>query len=186
MGEIIMGYKVNEIWKPVKGYEGLYEISNYGRVKGMERVTKFGTQNKIYPERILKPKRRKGLYSSYVLCNTNGHKTIMIHRLVALHFIPNPESKRCINHKDGNKENNHICNLEWVTHKENSKHARDTGLNKQVGNTCTLSLLTSEQVLHIRAEYKPRVITQKYLSKKYNVATRTIAHIIQRTSWKNI
>ena len=99
---------MTEIWKDVKGYEGLYKISNYGEVWS---VRKQGL--------LKKGKGGRGYYSVSLYKNKK-QKSFTIHRLVANNFIENPFEKPCINHIDENKKNNHYSNLEWVTHKENS------------------------------------------------------------------
>lgn len=111
---------IKEEWIDIAGYNQ-YQVSNYGRVK----TTANSATRK---ERILKPyKMAKGYL--YVDLWINGkHKKHRIHKLVAIAFIPNPENKNEINHIDGNKENNHISNLEWCTHKENIKHSMDNNL----------------------------------------------------------
>lgn len=121
-----------ERWVPIKGYEGVYEISSYGRCRSITRETQFGNQTKLIPTIILKPKKRKKRYSSYSLSKDGQIGYFMIHRLVAIHFILNPDNKPCVNHKDGNKWNNHVSNLEWVTYKENNGHAMKTGLRTHV------------------------------------------------------
>lgn len=106
----------SEIWKDVVGYEGIYQVSNLGRVKSLPRN---GT---IKQERILKPHRVQG-YLLAELFNRGAHKGKRIHRLVAEAFIPNPDNKREVNHIDGDKHNNRVENLEWVTSSENQLHA---------------------------------------------------------------
>lgn len=114
-----------EIWKDIKGYEGMYQVSNYGRVKGLERWTHFknGRKPRREPERILKfTKHHKGYFKAQ-LRKEDKLKGYFVHRLVAEAFIPNPEGKSQVNHKDGNKGNNHVDNLEWNTQSENLKHS---------------------------------------------------------------
>lgn len=96
-----------EIWKDIKGYEGKYQISNFGRVKSLPRN---GTINK---ERILKTKLTKFGYERVYLRNKNTRTWFLIHRLVAMYFIPNPDNLPQVNHKDECKTNNHVENLEW-------------------------------------------------------------------------
>lgn len=107
----------NEIWKDIKGFEGIYKISNYGRVKSLKRF------KKRKEDKILSPQIGKRGYYTISLWNNQKGTTKTIHRLIAEHFIKNNKNKREVNHKDGNKLNNNISNLEWVTPKENSVHA---------------------------------------------------------------
>ena len=105
-----------EIWRDIKNYEGIYEVSNLGRIKSISRN---GT---IKENRILKPNKVMG-YSQVGLQKYGTRKYKKIHRLVAEAFIPNPENKKEVNHKDGNKANNCVDNLEWVTTSENQLHS---------------------------------------------------------------
>ena len=98
-----------EFWKPVVGYEGLYEVSNFGRVKSI----KFGK------ERILKPGTNGRGYSKVVLCKNGKKKRYLVHRLVAEAFLPNPNNLPQVNHRDENKLNNNAENLEWCSAKYN-------------------------------------------------------------------
>jgi hypothetical protein len=120
-----------EIWKPIEGYETLYEVSNYGRVKSKERFT-TGKRNRKLPSKILKPFENNG-YLRVSLCKDGKSRDIRVHRLVAIAFIENHQNKPYINHKDGNPGNNHFTNLEWCTQKENIRHAYKTGLAKRHG-----------------------------------------------------
>ena len=103
---------LNEIWKPIKGYEGLYEVSNLGRVKSI----RFGK------ERILKPGTDKRGYLHVVLSKNNKQKTHKVHRLVMEAFIPNTDNLPCVNHKDEDKTNNVDTNLEWCDAKYNQNY----------------------------------------------------------------
>lgn len=104
-----------EIWRPVIGYEGLYEVSSYGRVRGLDR---FDGRNKI-TGKILSVNYEKNGYCSVALSKYGNMKRHKIHRLVAQAFIPNPDNLPQVNHKDENKENNRVENLEWCTAKYN-------------------------------------------------------------------
>jgi hypothetical protein len=117
-----------EIWKDIEGYEGKYQVSNLGRVKSLQRKVWNRYTWHDLPERILKPK--KGYcYAVVTLCNGNGKtKNHYVHRLVAYAFLYNVKEQ--VNHIDGNKLNNHLDNLEWVSQSENMKHAHNTGLLK--------------------------------------------------------
>ena len=126
-----------EIWLPVVGYESYYEISNRGNVRSFERTITYETKAKsgIFVDRVIKPKNRKicintcGYYHTSFKVN-KINKVVRIHRLVAEAFIPNPENKPEVNHKDGIKTNCTVSNLEWATPTENNQHALDTGLRR--------------------------------------------------------
>lgn len=111
---------MKEIWKDIKNYEGYYQISNCGNVKSLSR-------SKSFSEKILSNNKNTSGYYHVKLCNWLGKKTHMIHRLVAQSFISNPENKRTVNHKDSNKENNNVNNLEWATYSENHIHSYKNG-----------------------------------------------------------
>ena len=106
---------MNEIWNPVPGYENHYEVSNTGKVKSL----KYKKHRIMSYSMVGRPGNE---YPSVTLTLNNIHKRFYIHKLVAMTFLPNPECKPQVNHKDRNKTNNHVENLEWVTAKENMKH----------------------------------------------------------------
>lgn len=102
---------MKEIWKDIKNYEGLYQVSNLGNVKSLRTGKKiyYSTAGGYYRVNLFKDKRRKGF---------------SIHRLVAEMFIPNYNNKPCVNHKDCNRKNNKVDNLEWCTYKENNNYGK--------------------------------------------------------------
>ena len=120
----------NKIWKDIPDYEGLYQVSNFGEVKSLPKIRNVFSSNYIAKERILKPALNDSGYKIVVLTKNKKSKSLRVHRLVALAFIPNLENKPQVNHKDGNKLNNHIDNLEWCTNSENEIHAYKLGLKK--------------------------------------------------------
>lgn len=110
---------MEEIWKDIEGYEGLYQVSNYGRIKSFYKWD-IGKMSHIREEKIMNP--TKGEYLRVILCKNDKYKCEYVHRLVAKAFIPNLENKAQVNHKDENKYNNNVNNLEWCTHKENMNY----------------------------------------------------------------
>lgn len=110
---------INEIWKSIAAYEGLYEVSNFGRVRGLNRVCR----GKKWRKKLMILDNH---YAGYkvIKFSKDGEKRkkFFVHRLVAEAFIPNLENKTVVNHIDADKSNNHISNLEWMTYKENTNY----------------------------------------------------------------
>ena len=125
---------MEEIWKDIAGYEGLYQVSNQGRVKSLERYVENRVAQNYQPERIRtlmerkKPGQETG-YKAIILYKNNKGKNCYVHRLVAAAFVPNPENKKTVNHINGDKHDNRAENLEWMTYRENNLHAYTSGLN---------------------------------------------------------
>lgn len=110
---------IEEIWKPIKGFEGVYEVSSLGRVKSVAGYKPFSDGRKrFFKERFRKPVLSDG-YLYVVLIRQQKQKRYLIQRLVANAFIPNPYNKPCVDHINTDKTDNRVCNLRWVTHKEN-------------------------------------------------------------------
>jgi len=122
--EEIDGIVYTEEWKDVVGYEGLYKVSNFGRVKSM------GTENKSHLEKIKNQRFPKNGYLLVSIWKDNKEKKLLVHRIVAKHFLVNPFSKLTVNHKKGIKIDNRVWQLEWATQSENSKHSYDV-LNRK-------------------------------------------------------
>ena len=121
---------MSEIYKDIKGYEGLYQISNLGNIKRLEH-TKYNPltkTNSVYKEHLIKKHINKKGYYQVTLCKNSKIKSINVHRLIAEAFIPNPDNLPCINHIDGNKNNNRVDNLEWCSLKYNVQHAYKNNL----------------------------------------------------------
>lgn len=110
------------VWKDIEGYEGHYQVSNYGEVRSLDRTT---THGHMWKSRIRKPAQHSAGYLIISLWKGNKEKIFYVHRLVGQAFIPCYQRGSIINHKDGNRKNNCIDNLEWVSYKDNSNHARD-------------------------------------------------------------
>lgn len=121
--------EMQEEWKDIKGYEGMYQVSNFGRIKSVSRERHTGG---IIKDKMLKPRpnQKKSTHFSVALFKHGNRENRQIHRLVAEAFISNPFNKPYVNHIDGNPRNNFVSNLEWCTPKENTNHAWRTGLCK--------------------------------------------------------
>lgn len=112
-----------KIWKDIKGYENLYQVSNTGKIKSLERYGNSKSNGKfLIKEKIRKTTTTTAGYEYVVLANNGKNKTVLVHRLVAETFIPNPENKKCVNHKDENKLNNCVENLEWCDYEYNNTY----------------------------------------------------------------
>lgn len=120
-----------EIWKPIEDYEGIYEVSSFGRVRSLDRLIHRKRRGScVYPGIMLNPSITHKGYESVDLRKHGNRKNEVVHRLVAKQFIPRIANKPQVNHIDGNKRNNKVSNLEWVNNSENQLHAYALGLSK--------------------------------------------------------
>ena len=178
-----------EIWKDVIGYEGMYQVSNCGRIKSLKR--KF-----VLKDVILKNGINQNGYPVINLCDNGEQKLKTIHRIVLEAFTEPESHKNCINHIDGNKINNNINNLEWCTQKENVRHAFRIGLSKRKkGEESRLSRLTNTDVHQIRCMYKFKselskecgyLVTNKMIGECFDMSLGGVYSIISRKSWGHI
>lgn len=177
---------MQKIWKNINGFE-FHEVSSTGQFRSITHITtyanKYGSYEKIKKGRLLKIQIDSCGYLQAGL-SANGKRSMrLMHRLVAIAFIPNPENKPEVNHLDGNKLNNNVENLEWATKSENQIHAYKTGLIiKKNGEKNGNSKLTNKQVLEIRKSNKLGV----ELSKLFNISTGAISQIRRRGTWAHI
>lgn len=180
---------MEEVWKQIEGIQG-YLVSNLGRIKSIkrEKIRNNGKPLTI-PERIVRgSKDTKGYLQLDV--KQDGKRIIkFIHRIVAETFIPNPDNKQQVNHIDGNKLNNSVENLEWVTCEENIHHAWEKKLNKPLqGEKHGNAKLTDEQVRYIRKHYIPR--DKEYgasaLGRKFGTTIAPIYQVIHGKGWKHV
>lgn len=113
---------MKEVWKDVKGFEGIYQVSNKGNVKSLDRVVECVDSFRHYKGKMMKLDKKKNGYLQVNLKRQNKNAQYLVHRLVAEAFIPNPNVLSCVNHKDENKENNHVDNLEWCSQAYNNRY----------------------------------------------------------------
>lgn len=186
--------ELKEEWKPCPGYEGYYEISNLGRVKSSAIFIRHdgnwaeegGYIKKI---KIRSQQTNRYGYKTIKLCKLGTCTQARVHRLVAQAFIPTDNPNNQINHIDGDKTNNVVTNLEWVTAAQNMKHAWETGLvNKDhtVGSRHHNAKLDEALAVEIRELYAKGGHTQKELAELYNVKFGTIKDLINRRTWKHV
>lgn len=177
-------------WRDIDTSSGNFQVSSTGKIRSRSRwLINVNGVKRFWSGRLLTPTLGGNGYWCIVL-DGRGY---WVHKLVALAFIPNPEGKKCINHKDCNKLNNSMENLEWVTHKENMKHAKDNGLTRSGdvrGSSNPRSKLTENAVIRIRREMQmlrdQGVFVRKAFSlvaKEFGVAPRTIEKIWYRNAW---
>ena len=177
---------MTEIWKTIDGFNGWYDISNFGKIRSWRNNT--NTRGVRKTPRILKHSSVRGYMIATLFKNKERYK-IATHRLVAQAFIPNTDDKPHINHKDGVRYNNHISNLEWCTRSENMRHAHDNNMvNVQRGEDRPMAKLTENDVKEIRqiAKGRGRFYNPKELAEKYGVHYRHISRVVKGTRWGHV
>jgi hypothetical protein len=138
--------------KDIPNYEGLYYATMDGKIFSHGKTLKFGRNERNTMAKEKKQSTHNQGYLRVVLSHGQINKGFLVHRLIAMVFLPNPENKPMVNHKDGNKKNNHVTNLEWCTRKENELHAKTHGL-KPSGQRNGSSKITNVDAEFIRKNY---------------------------------
>ena len=191
MGEKYKQSETVEVWRGVIGYLGLYEVSNLGNVRSLRRLTNNQHKSYFLNGKQLSPATDKGGYRYVCLTDSNKKsKFKYTHRLVAESFLKQIAGKDFVNHIDGDKSNNNVSNLEYVSKSENTIHAYSIGkmgigINIAIGSDNKKSVLTEFDVAKIRELHSNGENCFK-LSKQYKVNNSTIDRIIKRKTWKHI
>lgn len=170
----------NEIWKPVKDWNGKYLISDHGKVKSIN-----GRSKKKFPEgEILKCGIDSTGYraSCFRKPSTKYQTRFRVHVLVAEHFIFKPTWAECVNHKDGNKLNNHWSNLEWTTMGDNVRHAVKIGIFDIKGEKHMHAKLTNNEVIKMR-ELRKQGLTHQAIADQFGVCRRQAGDVINGVNW---
>lgn len=178
-----MKFYSKETWKPIPGYNGSYEASSMGRIKSLGKDS--GTLLKKRPKHdtIMKQYVSKTGYANVGLSKNGVCRQYRVHKLIAFAFIKNKNKYPYINHKDCNKLNNNISNLEWCTHLQNIRHAvRNGKFDNRKGEQHGYSKLKKKQVLFIR---KSKIRSFK-LAKKFNVTPQAIYRVRKFLTWTYI
>lgn len=171
-----------EVWLPISGYVGLYEISSYGRIRSKDRALVCGYGVSVKKGQIIKPYITPKGYATVNLWREGKKKPFWIHRLVAMHFIANESCLPEVNHKDFNKQNNCIDNLEWVTKKENIRHAYQAGKTFRI-EMCKqghkLSIEKAEEMRQLHAAGR----SHYEIAAMFGVAVVTSRAVIRGAHW---
>ena len=171
--------KEPEVFRDIPGYEGLYQVSNWGRVYSLPKEWGKGKHD----GKILSIKKDNKYLRVTLICNKR--KTYNINRLVAEVFIPNPNNYPLVMHLDDNPLNNYHKNLQWGTHKMNSEDMVNKHRSAK-GELQGGSKLNNEQVLSIRNKYSTNNYTYRKLALEYNVSKSMIEAIVNRKNWTHI
>lgn len=173
---------IKERWRPIPGHDGWYSISDFGRV----RRERGGTNT--WPGRILVSTRDGAGYRKVVLSHQGDKTKCRIHQIVLLAFLSPCPAGMQTNHKDGDKTNNRLNNLEYLTPKQNTRHAREVlGIDhRRFGETHGRSKLTNDQVQQIRSMCKSGEYRQRRIAQLFGVSEACVSMLVRRLSWSHL
>jgi hypothetical protein len=177
-----------EKWKDIPGYEKLYQASTHGRIRSLPRTRATPGARRRSPGKILRPGLGGAGYEFVALCRDGRRVSDYVHRIVWITFRSPIPKKWEINHKDANRRNNRLRNLEVGTRRDNFDHAMANKLNKIClpGEANPGAKLTEKEVLQIRDIYKPGINSMRKIAAEFGVCTQLIEQIINRRIWKHI
>ena len=171
-----------ETWRDIEGYEGIYQVSDLGNVRSLDRELADGRKLKGKPRKSVLD---KDGYPRVSLHKNGKQRNFLIHRLVAQAFIPNPDNKPEVNHTQGVKTDNRVSELEWCTSKENTEHAMKTGLLSLAGEGNVHAKLTEEDVQHIRW-LAAEGVKQSVLAREGGMVQSSISAIVTGRRWSHV
>jgi hypothetical protein len=179
----------DELWKPVVGYEGLYEISSTGRILAPERliVPKAGPQY-MKPSKNIKTQVSNSGYCCVLLLKEGKYRNLFVHRLVANAFISNENKKPQVNHIDGNKQNNHVLNLEWNTPRENQKHAEAIGLKNYSYNSGSNNIFAkiNQEKADLMRKLRKEGLSYRKIATHTETSASTVEHFLKGLRYKGL
>jgi len=161
---------MDEVWRDVVGYEGYYEVSDMGNVR------------RTWKGNVLKSRVHRDGYKILVLCVDCSRRSFQVHRLVASAFIANRKDKEQVNHKNGIKHDNRVCNLEWATRSENTIHAYKMKLIKRVNN----SKLNESDARDIKFNCGKDGLSRAHFAEKYNISVSAVGFIVTGKRWAGV
>ena len=179
---------LTEVWKDIPDFEGSYQVSNMGRVRSVDRLVTYKDGRKCkFKGKVRKLQVDKSTgYEHVGLCSDDGQNTKKVHRLVLETFKPHVNMNDLqVNHMDGDKLNNHLTNLEWVTSRDNILHAHDTGLVNIVGERNHNAKLSNADVLEILERLDTGELPRD-IGLDYGVSKSCIAHINAGITWRSV